>query len=214
MALQPNPSKSPGRGGRARGSRGVLMRLNAWLAAAVLLCTVGSVRAESTYRQGSGSATARVNFAITFGHRLFLGIGTGATTNPLASNGTLDTVTFNYSGNPQAVGTGAAASSVTGAAVNVRVYGNNGQITLSVSNPPNLVSGTQTIPFSQITVTSSTATLPAPAMGGAPVYPLRDFFGLLRTTNRSAVWTFRYANTVAAAPGVYTGQVTYTAAML
>lgn len=180
----------------------------------ILLCAGASARAESTYRQGVGSATARVNFAVTLGHSLFLGIGTGATTNPLASNGTVDTVTFNYSGNPQAVGTGAAAASVTGASVNVRVYGNNGQITLSVSNPPNLVSGLQTIPFSQITVTSSNNfALPAPVMGGAPVLPLRDFFGLLRTTNRSAVWTYRYANTVNAAPGVYTGQVTYTAAM-
>lgn len=196
------------------GAGTLLLRRCVQGAIALAALGAGMAHAESTNVTGAGAAAARVNFSVVINHRLFLGVGTGAVTNPLGTNATIDTVAFNYTGNPLAVGTGAAASSITGASVNVRVYGNNGQITLTVSNPPNLVSGSNTIPFSQITVTSNSFWLPAPAMNGGAVFPWRDLFGLLRTTNRSAVWTFNYANTVAPPSGTYTGQVTYTASML
>jgi hypothetical protein len=140
-------------------------------------------------------------------------VGTGANTNPRRSNGTVNRATFSYTNNPAQVGTGAAAATITGANVLARVYGNSGQITITVSNSANLVSGSDTIPFSQITATSSAAaTLPVPAMSGGSVNPVLNAGG--RITNRSATWRFRYANTVTPAAGTYNGQVTYTASML
>ncbi len=168
--------------------------------------------AESVRLNGSGSATPRLNFRVIISQELFLGVGTGATINPRGNNATIDTVTFDYTTAPNAVGTGAAAPVITGNVVPVRVYCNRGQITLTATHPVNLTSGANTIPFTQILVTSSSLNLPAPAMGGLPLFPSMN--GASGTTNRSATWTYRYLNTVNAVGGIYTGQVTYTASML
>ncbi len=170
--------------------------------------------AESTRVTGAGNASAKVNFQIVLGHTLFLAVGTGSVAGPLATDPTVDTVTFDYSAAANLVGTGAAAPTITGNAVTTRVYGNRGQITLTASHPANLVSGTNTIAFTQITVTSNNFFFPAPAMGGAAVFPWTNFFGLSQITDRTAIWTFQYSNSVPAAGGLYTGQVTYTASML
>lgn len=169
-------------------------------------------QAESVRLNGSGTAAPRLNFRIIISHELFLGVGTGANINPRGNNPTIDTVTFDYTTAPNAVGTGSAAPVITGNVVPVRVYGNRGQITLTATHPVNLTSGPNTIPFSQILVTSSSLNVPAPAMNGLPVFPLMN--GASGNTNRSATWTYRYLNTVNAVGGVYVGQVTYTASML
>lgn len=170
--------------------------------------------AESQLVTGAGSASARLDLRVVIPRVLFLGVGTGAAT-PLANNGTIDTVTFDFSSNPLDVGTGLAAGSITntgptpaGATVPVRVLGNDGQITITATNPANLSSGTDTIPFTQMSVTSDGA-LAAPAFGGGTSQPAPTG----RVTNLTSNWTYSYANTVTPAAGNYTGRVTYTAAM-
>lgn len=132
-------------------------------ALALALATPLLASAESQLVIGTGGATARLDFRVVVPRVLFLGVGTGAAA--LANNTTIDTVTFDYSTNPAALGTGAAAGAITGNVVPVRVLGNNGQITLAASTTGALTNGTaDTIPWSEITSTSSLAALPSPAI--------------------------------------------------
>lgn len=93
----------------------------------------------------------------------------------------------------------------------VRTPTGAGSGVLSVTSPASLTSGTRTIPFTQISWTST-------ALGNtAPDIPAGTFTGgtqALRTIAANT-WvenchTFSYANTVVPAAGTYTGQVTYT----
>lgn len=171
--------------------------------------------AESQLVIGAGSAAADLNFRVVVPRVLFLAVGTGAA--GLATDTTEDTVTFDYTTNPAAVGTGAAAGAITGNVVPVKVLGNNGVIALTSSNTGALTNATgDTIPWTQITATSSdTTNFASPAPSGAAVN-----LGLssgTKITSRTANWTFGYANTAVVAPGAYgttNGKVTYTASML
>ncbi|MDZ7910062.1 MAG: hypothetical protein U5N10_18785 [Gemmobacter sp.] len=183
-------------------------------ALALALATPLMASAESQLVIGTGTATARLDLRVVIPRVLFLGVGTGAAA-PLATNGTVDTITFDYSGNPLDVGLGGAAASITndgpapaGSTVPVRVLGNDGQITITATNPANLTSGGDTIPFTQMTVVSD-GTLAAPGFSGGTSTPTATN----RVTNMTSNWTYTYANTVTPAAGTYTGQVTYTAAM-
>jgi hypothetical protein len=172
--------------------------------------------AESQLTIGAGAAAARLDFRVIIPRVLFLAVGTGSTA--LANNTTIDQVTFDYTTNPAAVGGGAAAvaGSITGSVVPVRVLGNNGVIALASTNTGALTNATgDTIPWSEITATSSDATnFASPAPTGASVN-----LGLssgTKVTSRTANWTFAYANSAVAAPGTYgttNGRVTYTATM-
>jgi hypothetical protein len=93
----------------------------------------------------------------------------------------------------------------------VRTPAGTGSGVLSVTSPTSLTSGTNTIPFTQISWTST-------ANGNAtPDIPAGAFTGgtqALRTI-AAGTWvenchTFSYANTAVVAAGTYTGQVTYT----
>lgn len=183
-------------------------------ALAVALATPLLASAESQLVTGAGAASARLDFRVTIPRVLFLAVGTGAT--GLANNTTIDTVTFDYTTNPAALGTGAAAGAITGNIVPVRVLGNNGVIALASTNTGALTNATgDTIPWSEITATSSDATnFASPAPTGASVN-----LGLssgTRVTSRTANWTFSYANLATVPPGTYgttNGRVTYTATM-
>lgn len=183
-------------------------------ALALALATPLLASAESQLRVGAGSAAANLDFRVVVPRVLFLAVGTGAAS--LADNATIDTVTFDYTTNPAAVGTGAAAGAITGNVVPVRVLGNNGVIALASTNTGDLANGAgDTIPWTEITVESSdAANFDSPAPSGASVN-----LGLssgTRITSRTANWTFSYANTAVVAPGTYgttNGRVTYTATM-
>jgi hypothetical protein len=187
------------------------------LALSSLLTT--PAQAESSFVVGTGSAAANLNFKVVIPRVLFLGVGTGAATTPMATNSTKDTLTFDYTTNAAALGTGAAAASVTnngpvpaGGGFPVRVFGNGGQITLTTTNPVSLTSGTDTIPFTQITATSSDATnLAVPALTGGTSTPVLSTG--TKVTDRSATWTYAYSNSTVAPAGTYNGTVTYTASM-
>ncbi len=164
---------------------------------------------------GSGTATARLDLRVVIPRVLYLGVGTGSGT-PLATDAAIDALTFDYSTNPLDVGTTAPAGSITStgptaatASIPVRVFGNNGQVTVTATNPAVLTSGTDTIPFSELSVASSNAAFAAPAFGGGTSLP--TLAG--RVTNQTANWTYTYANNTAPAFGTYVGRVTYTATM-
>lgn len=183
-------------------------------ALAVALATPLLASAESQLVTGAGAASARLDFRVTIPRVLFLAVGTGAT--GLANNTTIDTVTFDYTTNPAALGTGAAAGAITGNIVPVRVLGNNGVIALASTNTGALTNATgDTIPWSQITATSSDATnFASPSPSGASVN--LGISSGTKVTSRTANWTFGYANLAAVPPGTYgttNGRVTYTATM-
>lgn len=166
----------------------------------------------------TGSAVARLDFRVIVPRVLFLGVGTGA--GGVVNNTTVDTVTFDYTTNAAAVGTGAAAAVISGAVVPVRVIGNNGQITLTATTTGALTNGTSdTIQWSEISAVSSLPlTLPSPIIPNSGVGTSSNvtLSSGTKITDRSANWTFSYANTAVVAPGTYgttNGRVTYTAAM-
>jgi hypothetical protein len=178
-----------------------------------------SAHAESNIVAGAGTAAARLDFRVILPRVLFLGVGTGAAA--LTANATVDALIFDYTTNGGAIGTGAAAASITNSggfalnAIPVRVLGNNGQIVLTSTNSGNLVNSVtpaDTIPFTQITSNSSDALLPVPAATGGTANPTFNT-GSTKVTTRTANWTFAYANTVTPAAGTYNGRVTYTASM-
>ena len=73
-----------------------------------------------------------------------------------------------------------------------------------------LTNGADIIPWSEILASSTDATnfnVPAVGANTAPV------INSGKVTNRTATWNFAYSNTAVAAPGTYSGQVTYTATM-
>jgi hypothetical protein len=183
-------------------------------AIALALATPLLASAESQLTIGAGSAAAKLDFRVIIPRVLFLAVGTGSA--GLTTDTTIDQVTFDYTTNPAAVGTGAAAGAITGNVVPVRVLGNNGVIALASTNTGALTNATgDTIPWSEITATSSDATnFASPAPTGASVN-----LGLstgTKVTSRTANWTFSYANNAVAAPGTYgttNGRVTYTATM-
>jgi hypothetical protein len=183
-------------------------------ALALALATPLLASAESQLRVGAGSAAANLDFRVVVPRVLFLAVGAGAA--GLADDPNINTVTFDYTTNPAAVGTGAAAGAITGNVVPVRVLGNNGVIALASTNTGDLANGAgDTIPWTEITVESSdAANFDSPAPSGASVN-----LGLssgTRITSRTANWTFSYANTAVVAPGTYgttNGRVTYTATM-
>ena len=166
----------------------------------------------------TGSAVARLDFRVIVPRVLFLGVGTGA--GGVVNNTTVDTVTFDYTTNAAAVGTGAEAAVLSGAVVPVRVIGNNGQITLTATTTGALTNGTSdTIQWSEISAVSSLPlTLPSPIIPNSGVGTSSNvtLSSGTKITDRSANWTFSYANTAVVAPGTYgttNGRVTYTAAM-
>lgn len=193
------------------------MKKSIFLKSAIALALAAPLlaSAESQLTIGAGAAAARLDFRVVIPRVLFLAVGTGSAA--LATNINVDTVTFDYTANPADVGAGAAAvaGSITGNVVPVRALGNNGVIALASTNTGALtnVAG-DTIPWSQITATSSdTTNFASPAPTGASVN-LGVTAG--KITNRTANWTFNYANAAVVAPGTYgttNGRVTYTATM-
>lgn len=174
--------------------------------------------AESQLVIGTGNASAKLAFRVTIPRVLFLGVGTGSAT--LANNTTVDLVSFDYSASPQAVGTGTGGTA-TGNVVPVRVVGNNGTIGLTASVAGALSNGNgDTIAWDQITATTSVAELPSPPIpltgSSATASNVTPTLGT-KVTDRTANWTFRYANNTVVPAGVYGGtggaQVTYTASM-
>ncbi len=178
------------------------------LAVAAALAVPFAAQAESNFTTGSGAnitATARVNFSVVIPKFVFLQVGTGTF---MAGNTTIDTITFNVPaanvGDSSVIaGTG---GNLTGGSVTVRVIGNNGNMTLGATAPATLLSGTDTLAWTQIaTAVTGGATHP-PINGAAVTYTATN-----KVVNVNGTWTYTYLNAAAIAAGTYTGQVLYTA---
>jgi hypothetical protein len=172
-----------------------------------------AANAESTFVTGTGSpitTTARVDFQITIPKFLTLQVG--------STGGTIDTITFAptatdlINGTP-VNGTGGNAGP---SGVSTVVRGNNGTVSLVANTAGPLVSGLDSIDWSEITTGTSSAGLPAPSIvSGGPGSTASVVANLAggRVTNQSATWTYQFLNSVVAPQGTYSGRVTYTASM-
>jgi len=206
------------------------------LAAAVALAP-GQARAESNFVSGAGAlnAQARLNFSIVIPRFLFLQVGTGTS---FANNAAIDTILFDMSATPAAIGNGVAQAGTGGTpgpgAVNARVVGNDfgGAATLSATTAGAMSNGAGgTISWSEIAVAAPTAiTVVPPAASvlshpGTLTNPFTDGGATTvsltptgRVINQAALWTFSYKNNNVPAAGTYggaanNGQVSYTIAM-
>jgi hypothetical protein len=198
-----------------------------------------AAKAESNFVTGTvvaaPSASAKLDFRVTIPRVLYLRVGTG--TN-FANNTTADLIDFTPGaanlGSGTAVAATAASGDLTNGAVTVRVYGNNGNISLNSANtgPMNNGVATQTIPWSEITVTpAALASGTAGYTNGAITHPSFNSgasggngtaTSLAATNNivrQEGQWTFAYANSALPAAGTYgganvnAGRVIYTATM-
>jgi hypothetical protein len=95
-----------------------------------------------------------------------------------------------------------------------RLPSGSGNAVLSVSSPTSLTSGGNTIPFTQISWSSTangntTADIPAGPFNGGTITLANIAAGTWVETCHS----FTYANTAVVAAGTYTGRVTYSLAL-
>lgn len=200
------------------------------LAAAMLVA--GGVLGMAPAHAGSNTDTTAPwsvpvshDFRIVIPGFLYFRVGTDAPAS-------VDMITFtatiaNVGNGTPIAGTGGETGG--GTAANVVVRANTGQVTVTESNNSGgLGLGTGTVAdgyinYDQITTTSSLGTLPAPTLSNAGGNTALPTLGCdvacagPKTTNRTAVWTYAYANanipsagTYGAGPGTG-GRVTYTA---
>lgn len=166
------------------------------------------------------SATARLDFNINIDKFIYFSIGntTSIDTVSLSTTPSIPTsssAVIPSTGNNKAVPWNGAAPSFTSTAVSlpVQVRSNAGQVSLrtTVSSPLSNTSGS--LPFSALNITSSDSNLPAPPVPdtgtGSAVNVTPSSYGLV--TSRDATWSFAYNSTQALNPGVYTGQLLFTA---
>lgn len=198
--------------------------LTTCLLAIAATCATGSALAESRITAvpsttTSLTTTARLNFSIVVPRILYLRVGDlGATINTVnfavGLGGSLtglpvsDTV-FN---DPLPVGVGTVSagddSGASDGQIPVQLWTNNGTSQLTCNGAP-LSSGSNTIPLSEVTVTSSgggSLAHPGPNLGC--VSAARGGAG---TNNLTDTWTFAYSPATLPAAGSYTTTITYTA---
>jgi hypothetical protein len=192
------------------------MKFAKQLSALAMVSAAFAAHAESDINTGAAAglpAIARLDVRIVVPRMIFLSVGTA--TN-FADNTTIDRVDFNLT--PANVGSGLAVAGALGAGagypVPVRVLGNGGNITLTANGVAGgLANGAFTVPWTQITGTTSNAGLPNPAIGNGVAGAASTLTATAGVVNQSATWSFNYANTNPVAAGTYNGQVTYTAAL-
>jgi len=173
-----------------------------------------AVKADSDSDTGAGglSATAHLNLRVTIPEFLYFSVGTTGTT--------IDTITFTPGvgvvGNSSPIG-GAGGDAAAGSGANVRLRSNSGQITIAETNDGGGtgLNGTSTdISLTEISVSSDDANLATPTLsdvGGNTSIPVLNGGNV---TDRSAIWTYAYANTTVPEADNYDIEITYTATSL
>jgi hypothetical protein len=195
--------------------------LNKLFAATLAAVTLGSAPAMAdsiTDTAAPWSAAVNHDFRIVIPGFLYFRVGTDVA-------GTINQITFTATvanvGNATPIaGTGGEAAA---SAANVAVRGNTGQVTITeTNNSGGLGLGTGTVAdgfigYDKIATNSSDANLPAPALSNAAGNTSLPVLNSVKTTNRTAVWTYAYANDTVPTAGNYGagggtgGRVTYTA---
>jgi hypothetical protein len=186
-------------------------------AVAATFAVPGASMAEVTSVTGAGtiSTTARQDFQVIIPRFLQFRVGALAAAISLvncdmsAAGGVLG------DGSSQACAGGDAGAGVS----NVSVISNAGQITLTATTIGQLLSGANTMPYSEITTATSSANVPAPVLptAGGVSPTVNVVMNAAPITNRQATWTYAFANTAVYAPGTYggvavqNGRATYTA---
>jgi hypothetical protein len=187
--------------------------LIALAAVAAAVAVPMSAQAESDVNTVSSvgqSASARLNFRVTVPKVIYLQVGTGTAFSDVT---TVDEVLFSLTAG-QVTTPGAVAAS--GAGVTARILGNGGNVSLTALGAAGGLVNTPmstSIAWSEITGTSSSASLPHPAIGNGVAGAASSLTAVAGIVNQTATWTFSYANAASVAAGDYTGQVTYTAAL-
>lgn len=179
----------------------------------------------------SVSATVYLDFNLTVGKFIFFRVGDGAyPDNNSAVNEVTLTATSSLpsgatNGNSQAFSWDGVTTPVINGSNNVslpvEVRSNAGQINLKTTVTSTLAKGSETIPFSDIKISSSDSNLPAPVIPdsgtGASVNVLGggSSIGGTLVTQRTANWTFNYVpTTTGLSAGTYSGTLTFTASSL
>jgi hypothetical protein len=199
-------------------ARGVLLAGAAWLALAPGVASGVWVQDNVAPFQ----AQAALNFSLTVGKFLYLQVG--------SPGAVVDTVRFDLAAAlpatgvataaaPFGLGSGSAIGAVSSGTLQVIVRGNSGAISLSATNNGGglgMSNGSGAyLSYAEILASSDNAGLNPPVLtnaGSTTVSVVANAHGG-RVTNQVANWTFRLANRLVPAPGSYTGQVVYTAAM-
>jgi hypothetical protein len=218
------------------------MSLLAW----AMLCAGAHAEQVTTTAPGVSPntqvvASARLDFTVNIDKFIYFRVGTGggytggtSGTGPAASS-TVDSVNFVLGttipgGGAPVAGNNVAATwngtapalvvaSSAGTVLPVEVRSNAGQVRITASPNIVLTSGADTLPMSQITITSNNANLPAPLVPNTGVGPsVNVSTGGAGTgaapallTYYTANWTFGYTNAVTPSAGTYNGQITFTA---
>lgn len=181
-----------------------------------MLAVPFAAQAESSLATGNGqlNTTARVDFQITIPKFVALQVGT--------AGAAIDLITFALTpAQAQAPGTPVAGTGgdVGAGAVTARVASNGGTVGLAAATLGPLGNGAgDTINWTEITTTSSNASLPAPVLanGTSAAVNVVATGGVVLQT---ATWTYQYQNSAAVPAGTYggvnvnNGRVTYTASI-
>lgn len=217
------------RHGPSRASCGGVLPLIACLALMPQPC-LSDTASDSSNGNKNLSASAQLDFQINIGKFIFFRVGDGAF--PTAS-ATVNTVrievapsippnsTAPVEGDRQGVAWDGSAPTFTTLisdnVLPVEVRSNAGPIEIRAMVTAPLTNGVDTIPMSQLVVTSDDANLLAPVIPdsgtGEGVSVTGTGFGNLVTV-REAQWTFGIAEGFAPPPGSYTGRITFTASSL
>lgn len=168
---------------------------------------------------GPTTATARLDFQIVIPRVLFLQVGTGTVTS---DNVAIDLLNFTVPAAILGNGTNVAGTggNLTAGAVTVRVFGNNGNIDLTAGTNGPLNNGLagDTIPWSEILVTSTAPATPAagfiataiphpaiPLAAGPSTGAATTITATNKVVRQEGVWTFAYDNSAVYAAGTYGG---------
>jgi hypothetical protein len=203
--------------------------LSAIAAAAVVAPQLAS--AESTLNTAAGAnttAAARLDFQITIPRVLFLQVGTSGglfTDDTTVSLLSASVPVANVADGTNVAFTGGDAAA---GAVNVRVFGNNGTISLlatgAAAGLTNAAVGGDNIPWTELLVTPGAGAGGAGFVGTSITHPTINGAATSITATNKVVrqhgtWTFAYDNSQAYAAGTYGGvntlnsRVTYTATL-
>ncbi len=181
------------------------------LLALAAIGTAMSAQAESNIVTGAAAvstgAVARLDFRINVPKVLYLRVGSGIDFTDVP---TVDEVVFTVPAT--AVLTPGANVNGVGSAgvITARIFGNGGNVSLStVGSGSGLVSGPDTIAWSEILPSSIGGTFANPAINSSSTVT-----AVGRIVSRSGTWAFAYDNISTTPEGSYLGQVTYTATVL
>lgn len=178
-------------------------------AAFIASITATSAFAESKLVTGSSTsagAAAKLKLTIVVPEFIALKVGTG---NLLTNNTTVDEITFTV---PET--SAASDTTIASAPLAVQLMSNVGNVSFSSAGNA-LSSGSETIPLTQISVSSSNNALPHPTFGAA-ASSLAPSAGS-KVINASTNWTYSYSHQGSTAPvgaGSFSTVITYTAAKL